>query len=88
MWTSHLARTEDDVDTTALVGASTNFTPADIAHAARTVAQKTFECSVDTGRRCRATTADYVSALQAMRPTLTEEMVTAFDEDITAFART
>jgi transitional endoplasmic reticulum ATPase len=88
MWTSHLARTEDDVDTTALVGASTNFTPADIAHAARTVAQKTFECTVDTGRRCRATTADYVSTLQAMRPTLTEEMVTAFHEDITAFART
>lgn len=88
MWQRHLDRTGDVVDTTALVGASRNFTPADIAHAARTVAQRTFECTVDTGRRCHATTADYLTTLKGMRPTLTDAMVAEFDEDITAFART
>jgi SpoVK/Ycf46/Vps4 family AAA+-type ATPase len=88
MWLRHLERTGDEVEMPEIVAASANFTPADIAHAARTVAQKTFECTVDTGRRCRATTVDYLSTMEAMRPTLTEEMVRDFEEDITAFART
>lgn len=88
MWARHLGRSGDEVDEGALVAASTNFTPADIAHAARTVAQKTFECTVDTGRRCHASTADYLGTLEAIRPTLTEEMVRAYEEDITEFART
>jgi transitional endoplasmic reticulum ATPase len=88
MWQRHLDRTGDTVDVAKVVAASANFTPADIGHAARTVAQKTFECSVDTGRRCRATTADYLVAIDAMRPTLTEAMVRDFHEDITAYART
>lgn len=88
MWSRHLERAGDQVDASQVVEASTNFTPADIAHAARTVAQKTFECTVDTGSRCRATTADYIDTLAAMRPTLTEEMVREYEEDITDFART
>lgn len=88
MWQRHLDRTGDTVDEAALVRASVNFTPADIAHAARTVAQKTFECTVDTGERCYATTEDYLGILEAMRPTLTDEMVREFDEDIEAFSRT
>ncbi|MFZ5846242.1 MAG: ATP-binding protein, partial [Actinomycetota bacterium] len=88
MWQRHLGRTGDEVDESALVEASTNFTPADIAHAARTVAQKTFECTVDTGSRCHASTADYVQIIAAMRPTLTDDMVREFEEDIGDFART
>jgi GNAT superfamily N-acetyltransferase len=88
MWQRHLDRTGDAVDEVALVEASANFTPADIAHAARTVAQRTFECTMDTGRRCRATTADYVAVLEETRPTLTFEMVREFEEDIASFART
>lgn len=88
MWQRHLDRTGDAVDEVALVEASTNFTPADIAHAARTVAQRTFECTMDTGRRCRATTADYVAVLEGTRPTLTFAMVREFEEDIATFART
>jgi SpoVK/Ycf46/Vps4 family AAA+-type ATPase len=88
MWQRHLDRTGDAVDEVALVEASANFTPADIAHAARTVAQRTFECTMDTGRRCRATTADYVAVLEETRPTLTFEMVREFEEDIATFART
>ncbi|GAB2758737.1 ATP-binding protein [Nocardioides pakistanensis] len=88
MWQRHLGRTGDEVDESALVEASTNFTPADIAHAARTVAQKTFECTVDTGSRCHASTSDYLTTLAAMRPTLTDDMVREFEEDIGDFART
>lgn len=88
MWQRHLERAGDTVDEAAVVAASANFTPADIAHAARTVAQRTFECTVDSGVRCHATTEDYLAALAAMRPTLTDDMVREFEEDISAFART
>ncbi len=62
--------------------------PADVAHAARMVAQATFECSVDSGVRCHASTQDYLDVIATVRPTLTPEMLQAFDEDIEHYART
>jgi SpoVK/Ycf46/Vps4 family AAA+-type ATPase len=61
---------------------------ADIGHAARTVAQQTFERTVDTGRRCHASDEDYRAVITALRPTLIEPMLAAFTADIEAFART
>ncbi|MEP6598002.1 MAG: GNAT family N-acetyltransferase [Actinomycetota bacterium] len=86
LWQSYVA--EDDVDLAQLAAASDGFTPADVRHAARTVAQRTFERSVDTGERCHATTADYLASVRDLKPTLTAEMITAFREDTAAFART
>ncbi|MCW2874809.1 MAG: ftsH2, partial [Streptomyces oryziradicis] len=40
-----------EADIEALASASDGFTPADIAHAARTVAQAIFERTIDTGER-------------------------------------
>jgi len=88
MWRGHLSTSGDEVDLPVLVSATEGFTPADIAHAARTVNQMMFERSVDTGTRCRANPQDYLDVIAGLRPTLTREMVAAFEEDIAATART
>jgi SpoVK/Ycf46/Vps4 family AAA+-type ATPase len=76
------------LDLGALVALTEGFTPADIAHAARTVAQRAFERTVDTGVRCHPGDEDYRAVITAMRPTLTEPMLAEFTADIEAFART
>lgn len=78
---------EDGIDVDALVEVTDGFTPADVEHTARTVAQRTFEQTMDAGHRCHATTEDYLVAVADVRPTLTPEMVTEFAEDIEQFAR-
>lgn len=88
MWRRHLATSGDDVDLSVLVTATDGFTPADITHAARTVNQMMFERSVDTGTRARALPQDYLDVIADLRPTLTAEMVAAFEEDIADMART
>ncbi len=90
MWRRHLDVTgdNDNIPVRRLVDASEGFTPADINHAARTVAQQLFECSVDTGERCRGTETDYMDAIGGIRPTLTPQMVEEFNQDIEAMART
>ena len=85
LWERYLV--EEGIDTGQLAQATEGFTPADVEHAARTVAQHTFEQSMDTGHRCRATTEDYLQAVSEMRATLTPSMVSEFAEDIAAFAR-
>ncbi|MAS55943.1 MAG: GNAT family N-acetyltransferase [Nocardioides sp.] len=87
MWIDHLATAGEDVDLERLVSASADFTPADITHVARTVAQQMFEHAVDTGARRRATEADYVTAMTSVRPTLNKSSVDQFQHDIETFAR-
>ncbi|WAM19333.1 ATP-binding protein [Rhodococcus sp. JS3073] len=86
LWERYLGN--EQVDVAALVAATEGYTPADVAHAARMVAQATFECSVDSGVRCHASTQDYLDVIATVRPTLTPEMLQAFDEDIEHYART
>ena len=76
------------LDLDALAELTDGFTPADIGHAARTVAQRTFERTIDTGRRCHPSDAEYLSVITGMRPTLTAPMLESFTADIEAFART
>ncbi len=87
MWATHLRSAGEDVSAAHLAGATDGFTPADIAHAARSVAQRLFESTVDSGQRCRGSAKDYVEAINEVRPTLTEDMVREFHEDIQASAR-
>lgn len=87
MWRRHLDATGDRVDIGQLVTATEGFTPADINHAARTMAQQLFEQSLDTGSRRRGTTARYLQVIETVRPTLTPDMVAAFAEDIETTAR-
>lgn len=88
MWQERLSTAGDDLDAAELVDASVSFTPADIAHVARAVAQRTFECSVDSGQRCRATIGDYLELIDATKPTLSPPTVEQFALDIERFSRT
>jgi transitional endoplasmic reticulum ATPase len=85
LWQRYL--TDDGIDVEALVRATEGFTPADVEHTARTVAQQTFEQTMDAGRRCQASTRDFLAAIADVRPTLTPSMVSEFAEDIEQYAR-
>ncbi len=78
---------DPDIDVPALVSATAGYTPADVTHVARAVAQATFERSIDTGVRCRASTDDYLRTIDATRSTLSPEQVSDFETETTQFAR-
>lgn len=88
LWESYLAKAEADVDMEALAGASEGFTPADIAQAARAVAQAVFERTLDTGERSRPTTQEYLATIRRTRPTVTTAMARRFEDQTEQFART
>lgn len=79
--------TDEDVDLPALVEASEWLTPADMEFAARKAAQSAFEREYFNGSGRRADTDDFLAAIRDTRPTLTDEMVAAFEEDVEQFAR-
>lgn len=79
--------TDEEVDVPALVEASELFTPADIEFAARKAAQRAFEREHFENVRRRASTRDFLAAIEETRPTLSEESVARFREDTERFAR-
>ncbi len=87
LWKRYLGEGDGDVDLESLVNATDGFAPADVEHTARTVAQQTFEKSMDSGQRCRAVTKDFLVAIADVRPTLTPIMADEFAEDIEQYAR-
>jgi len=74
-------------DVGALVDASDLFTPADIEFAARKAAQRAFEREIFDGATTRATTEDFLWAIERTRPTLTKEIVETLHKDTLRFAR-
>jgi GNAT superfamily N-acetyltransferase len=78
---------DQEIDVASLVAETHGYTPADIAHVAHAVAQSTFERSVDSGKRCYATTSDYLQTLATTRPTVTVLQESEFAADIDAYAR-
>ncbi|AUG80744.1 ATPase AAA [Kitasatospora sp. MMS16-BH015] len=85
---SRYAAARPEVDLAVLVAASEWFTPADIEHAARAAAQTAFERDPGRGEaEPGATTEDYLTAIAACRPTVTPELLAAFETDIAAHAR-
>lgn len=86
LWRRYIDQSEIDVAT--LVSATAGYTPADVTHVARAVAQSTFERSIDSGTRCYATTQDYLRAVEVTRPTVTPDQTSDFEADIEAYART
>jgi SpoVK/Ycf46/Vps4 family AAA+-type ATPase len=63
------------------------FTPADIEFAARKGSHAAFEREVTERRGAPATTDDYLAAIADTRPTLTDQALTEFGEDIEHHAR-
>jgi SpoVK/Ycf46/Vps4 family AAA+-type ATPase len=82
IWRRYLAANADGVEVDKLVEASEMFTPADIEFASRKGAQSAFEREIEFRRGEPARTDDYLAAIADTRPTLTDEMVAEFDEDI------
>jgi len=87
LWERYVDADQSEIDLQALVEATDGYTPADVEHAARTVAQATFERTIDTGTRCHPGTQDYLEAISGIRPTLSQAMVTDFARDIETHAR-
>jgi len=79
--------TDESVDIDALVAASSRFTPADIEFAARKAAHAAFEREHFDNVSHRATTEDFLAAIQAARPTVTQDMLERFREDAEQFSR-
>ncbi len=79
--------TDEDVDIGALVTASELFTPADIEFAARKAAQRAFEREHFGGAGHRARAEDFLACIAQTRPSLSEEIVASFDDDVREFAR-
>lgn len=87
VWQRYLGPAGAGVDVDRLVAASEFFTPADIEFAARKGAQAAFEREMRDGRGEPATTADYLTAIGEIRPTLTPAMLAAFERGKDEFAR-
>ena len=87
IWTRYLGATAVNVEVEKLVKASEMFTPADIEFAARKGAQSAFEREIELRRGEPALTDDYLAAIADTRPTLTDEMVADFEEDIATRTR-
>jgi SpoVK/Ycf46/Vps4 family AAA+-type ATPase len=87
LWESYLRKVGAEADIEALASASDGFTPADIAHAARTVAQALFERTIDTGERAHPTTDHFLETIHQTRPTVSSAMANAFADQTARFAR-
>lgn len=88
IWERYIAEiTDEDVDVDALAAATELFTPADIEWAARTAAQRAFEREHFDGVGRRATTEDFLGAVQSAKPTLTPEMIETFRAETERYAR-
>ncbi|MFD0360876.1 ATP-binding protein [Nocardia sp. GCM10030253] len=87
MWRRYIGPAGDHIDLHQLVSASALFTPADIEFAARKGAQAAFEREMLDGRGELASTADYLTAIADTRPTLTPDILTAFEQDDENYTR-
>lgn len=79
--------TSADVDVDAIVEVTGLYTTADIELVARKAAQASFERAVDTGVGSPATTQDFLSSAYSVRPTLSPQQLSDFDEDIEVYGR-
>ncbi|MGP3999366.1 ATP-binding protein [Streptomyces sp. 8N706] len=87
IWKRYLGSAAETVTISRLVEATEMFTPADIEFAARKGAQAAFEREVIHRKGEPATTDDYLAAIQDIRPTLTDQMLREFHEDMERYTR-
>lgn len=88
IWSRYVEEITDlDLDLDALVQSSALFTPADIEFAARKAAQHAFEREHFEGHTHRATQEEFLTAIRSTRPSLSEEIVRAFEDDVARYAR-
>ncbi len=76
-----------DIDIPWLVESTARFTPADIEYFFQQVAQFAFEQELAGHKDYKVNTATLQSILLQMRPTLTDEIIAAFETERARFAR-
>jgi transitional endoplasmic reticulum ATPase len=87
IWARYVSSISDaDVDIGILAERSQFFSAADIEFAARKAAHAAFERSLATGYE-PASTADFLTAIADVRPSITVSMAREFEEDIERYAR-
>jgi transitional endoplasmic reticulum ATPase len=87
IWRRYVSQiTDADVDLEELAERSQYFSAADIEFAARKAAQAAFERSLHAGF-APATTEEFLSSIDEVRPSISAAMAREFDEDIERFAR-
>jgi SpoVK/Ycf46/Vps4 family AAA+-type ATPase len=87
IWRRYVSQiTDADVDLEELAERSQYFSAADIEFAARKAAQAAFERSLRAGF-APATTEEFLSSIDEVRPSISAAMAREFDEDIERFAR-
>ncbi|MCF3965052.1 ATP-binding protein [Streptomyces fuscigenes] len=87
IWRRYLGPTAGSVEMSRLVEASEMFTPADIESAAFKGSHAAFEREVVERQDVPATTEDYLVAVADTRPTLTDQAIREFREDIERYER-
>ncbi|MET8325664.1 bifunctional GNAT family N-acetyltransferase/ATP-binding protein [Streptomyces sp. NPDC005181] len=87
IWQRYLGPAADSIEPSSLVEASEMFTPADIEFAARKGAHAAFEREVADRNGAQPSTEDYLAAIADTRPTLTDQALTEFSEDIEHYVR-
>lgn len=87
IWLRYLGAAGEGIDVDRLVSASELFTPADIEFAARKGSQAAFEREMREPAGRPAVTADFLSAIEQIRPTLTPDMLAEFERGKEDFAR-
>ena len=88
IWMGYVGEiTDEDVDIGALVTASELFTPGDFVFAARLAALRGFLRENFGGAGHRARAEDFLACIAQTRPSLSEEIVASFDDDVREFAR-
>lgn len=87
--TFYLARVNaGEIDLDWLVDETSRFTPADIEYFFQQVAQYGFEQELAGNKDYKVDTHTLQHILPQIRPTLTDEIIEAFEQDLAAFSRT
>jgi transitional endoplasmic reticulum ATPase len=75
------------IDLDCIVSLTAKFTPADIEYLFQILAQQAFEEEYASKKNFPVTTEVIVRTLETFRPSLTEEMIEEFKEDIATYSR-
>ncbi len=88
IWSRYVEEiTDEAIDLGVLAAASELFTPADIEFAARKAAQRAFEREHFEGSSHRAIQQDFLEAIASTRPSLSQEILSSFRDDMQQYAR-
>ncbi|WP_075354988.1 ATP-binding protein [Desulfovibrio sp. DV] len=76
-----------DIDLDLIVQKTRYFTPADLEHLYQLIAQYAFDREYETGKDFAVTTECILEKIGLVRPSLTDEVMTQFQEDVQTYSR-